>query len=96
MNIEVHQPELEALIQQRMASGAFHDVEDALIQALKSSPPPERTDTLPSDGIDFGDPLPRDKSFIELSKSVRGSLTDEEVDTLFARNPSVIRSLDLS
>lgn len=37
MNIEVHQPELEAFIQQRMASGAFHNVEDALIQALEST-----------------------------------------------------------
>ena len=40
MNIEIHQPELEALIQQRMASGAFHDVEDALIYALKAAPLP--------------------------------------------------------
>jgi hypothetical protein len=38
MTIEVRRPELEALIQEWMKSGAFQDVEDALIQALKSSP----------------------------------------------------------
>ncbi|ADW69323.1 hypothetical protein [Granulicella tundricola] len=38
MTIEIHQPELEALIQQRMASGHFQDVEDVLIQALKLAP----------------------------------------------------------
>lgn len=42
MNIEIHQSEFEALIHQRMASGAFHDVEDALIDALKSAPHPKR------------------------------------------------------
>lgn len=42
MRIEIHQLELEALIQQRMESGAFQSVEDVLMQALKSSRPPER------------------------------------------------------
>lgn len=40
MIIEIHQPEIEALIEQRMATGAFRDVEDVLIQALKSAPLP--------------------------------------------------------
>ncbi len=39
MTIEIHRPELEALIQERMASGVFQSVEDALIQALRSSLP---------------------------------------------------------
>ena len=39
MTIEIHRPELEALIIQRMKSGGFHNVEDALLQALKTSPP---------------------------------------------------------
>jgi hypothetical protein len=38
MSIEIHQPKIEALIQQRMASGAFHDVEEVLLYALKSAP----------------------------------------------------------
>ena len=32
MNIEIHQPELEAMIQQRMRTGRFRDVEDVLLQ----------------------------------------------------------------
>ncbi len=40
MTIEIHQPEIEALIQQRLQSGAFLDVEDVLLQALKSSEVP--------------------------------------------------------
>src|ERR1019366_6216702 len=37
MTIEVHRPELEALIRERMKSGAFQNVEDVLMQALQSS-----------------------------------------------------------
>ncbi len=40
MTIEIHRPELQALIQEWMKTGAFPTVEDALIQALKSSPLP--------------------------------------------------------
>jgi hypothetical protein len=40
MTIEIHRPELEALILERMKSGAFQNVEDVLMQALKSAPPP--------------------------------------------------------
>ncbi len=41
MTIEIHRPELEALIMQRMRSGGFHNIEDALMQALETSPVPE-------------------------------------------------------
>jgi hypothetical protein len=44
MTIEVHKPELEALIQERLRS-VFTDVEDILIQALKSAPLSERPGT---------------------------------------------------
>ena len=40
MTVEIHQPETEALIQQQMASGAFHDVEEVLLHALRSAPIP--------------------------------------------------------
>ena len=39
MMIEIQEPELEALILERMQRGAFPRVEDVLLQALKSSPP---------------------------------------------------------
>jgi hypothetical protein len=38
MTIEIQRPELEALIRERMESGAFQNVEDVLMQALKASP----------------------------------------------------------
>jgi hypothetical protein len=34
MTIEIHQPELESLIQQRMKSGAFRSIEEVLMHAL--------------------------------------------------------------
>jgi hypothetical protein len=37
MTIEIRQPELVALIQEHMESGAFQTVDELLIQALKSS-----------------------------------------------------------
>ena len=40
MTIEIQRPELEALIHEWMMSGVFQNVEDVLMQALKSSPPP--------------------------------------------------------
>jgi hypothetical protein len=40
MTIEIRRPELEALIRERMKTGAFQTVEDALMQALESSPLP--------------------------------------------------------
>ena len=50
MTIEIHKPELEALIQERMKSGTFQNVEDVLLQALKSSPLRVEKDTgLPDD-----------------------------------------------
>jgi hypothetical protein len=39
MTIEIRSPEVEALIQQRMRSGAFSNVEDVILHALRSSKP---------------------------------------------------------
>lgn len=39
MTIQIHRPELEALIIEHMKAGGFQSVEDALLQALKASPP---------------------------------------------------------
>jgi hypothetical protein len=38
VTIEIHQPEIEDIIRQRLATGAFQDVEDVLIHALRSTP----------------------------------------------------------
>jgi hypothetical protein len=73
MTIEIHSPELEALIRERMNSGGFRNVEDVIMHAFRSAPvaepPPHRTG----------------QELIDLCAKVRGLLTDEEVDTLFSR-----------
>ena len=39
MTIEIHQPELEALLIDRMKAGNFQSVEEVIMQALKAAPP---------------------------------------------------------
>lgn len=46
MTIEIQQPELVALILDRMQKGAFESVEDVLLQALKTSPLPSQENDL--------------------------------------------------
>jgi hypothetical protein len=60
MTIEIHQPEIEALIEQRMASGAFQDVEEMLLYALKSAPVPSADKQLKKNFAQFlmDSPLP--------------------------------------
>ena len=48
--IEIEKPELEALILERMQIGAFPTVEDALLQALKSSALPTEQKNIESNG----------------------------------------------
>jgi hypothetical protein len=45
MTIEIHRPELEALIIERLRSGAFKSIEDVLMQALQGSPFPAKKET---------------------------------------------------
>ncbi len=40
MSVEIDQPEIEALIEQRIASGHFQDAEEVLLFALRSAPFP--------------------------------------------------------
>jgi hypothetical protein len=47
--IEIRQPELEALIMERLQTGAFQHVEDVLYQALTPArPPANATSSLPT------------------------------------------------
>jgi len=41
VTVDLHHPELEALIRERMGTGRFSTVEEALISALKASEPGE-------------------------------------------------------
>ena len=45
MTIEIHKPELEALILEWLRSGAFDSIEDVLMQALQGSPIPSKKET---------------------------------------------------
>ena len=38
MTIEIHRPELEALLMERMRAGAFQNLEDVIMQALETAP----------------------------------------------------------
>ncbi len=60
MTIQITRPEVEALINQRLQSGAFRNAEDVILQALQSSPP-----TTPSDA-------PPAKDIVELFAPLRG------------------------
>jgi hypothetical protein len=84
MQIEIHRPELEALIEQRLQSGAFENAEDLIWKALSSTEPSAATA-----------PVSQAKNLVELFAPVRGLLTDEEVDDLFSRNTSTGRLVDL-
>ena len=48
MVIEIHSPEAEAIIRQRMSTDGFKDAEDVIIQALNSSPAPKTAAADPS------------------------------------------------
>jgi hypothetical protein len=50
MTVEIHRPELEALILERMKTGGFHDVEDVLLRALRISPLAGDQTTRPCEG----------------------------------------------
>ena len=68
MTIDIRQPELEALIQQRMASGRFQSIEDLLKQTLSGSLVPEASD----------DERPR-KTGLELLEAIQ-AMPRKEVD----------------
>ena len=43
MTIHITRPEVEAIINERLQSGAFEDAEDVILQALRSSAPEPHT-----------------------------------------------------
>jgi hypothetical protein len=61
MTIEIHEPELEALIGKRMATGAFETIEDALLQALRLAPLPANLsgDDVSKSGLEVFEALQR-------------------------------------
>ena len=43
--IEIHQPEVEALIRHRLTAGGFDSIEEVLLQALQDAPLPSKAST---------------------------------------------------
>lgn len=43
MTIEIDEPELQEILQQRLSTGSFRDLADVVGQALRSSPPVSST-----------------------------------------------------
>ncbi len=81
MTIEIHEPELEALIQQRMDSGRFRSVEEVLLSALKTSAPAEEQQSTAPSKQNLADFL--------MSSPLPGSGLDLE------RAPDLARAVDL-
>ena len=87
MTLEISRPETEARIQRFLQSGQFHDLDELLSKALDALPEPAATVETPPERR-------TGQWLIDASAKVRGLLTDEEVDTLFRRNPSFARPVD--
>ena len=80
MTIHITKPEVEALINVRLRSGAFKDAEDVILQALQTSPAPEAV------------AVSRYKSLTEMFEAAQG--LGDDLD--FSRNPSFGRQVNLS
>lgn len=87
MTLEITRPETEARIQRYLQSGQFHDLDELLTKAL---------DALPEPAAPSSTPAAQAANLVELFEPVRGLLTDEEIDTIFSRNRSASRLIDLS
>jgi len=73
MIIQINKPEVEALINQRLQTGAFKDAEDLVFQALQSSPPNAATIQQPTDSSEA-------KTMFELFAPLRGLNIDFDAD----------------
>jgi Arc/MetJ-type ribon-helix-helix transcriptional regulator len=87
MNLEIHNPELMQRVNAQIQSGHFHDADELIEKAL---------DALEEKAAAPSAPSAEPKNLVELFAPLRGQFTDEEVDTLFSRNRSTARPLDLT
>lgn len=87
MNLEIHKPELVQRVNAHIRTGQFHDADELLEKAL--------------DALEGKAAAPRAASAeprnpVEPFAPLRGQFTDEEVDTLFRRNRSAARPIDIA
>ena len=82
--IQIQQPEVEALIQQRLTAGGFDNIEEVLLQALQDAPLPVRPklhDT--GTGADL------------IAALQRSPFNGLDIDFEFARQPMPVREVEL-
>ncbi len=87
MTLEITRPETQARIQRYLQSGQFHDLDELLTKALDALP-----ESVAPSNANGGQAA----NLVELFAPVRGLLTDEEINTIFSRNRSPGRPIDLS
>ncbi len=87
MNLELHNSELLQRLNGHIRTGNFHDADDLIEKAL---------DALEANAAMLPAPATAPKNLVELFAPLRCQFTDEEVDILFSRNPSVARPIDLA
>ena len=88
MTIEITRPELEAIIQQQLLSGAYLNAEDVIFHALQA----KGAEAI-SAKANLGQDL-QSKTLDELLAPVRGLFADGELD--FRRTPSTSRITDFA
>jgi hypothetical protein len=79
-------PRQQKAIEAAIQAGVIHSVEEFLDSAIATLPQPESP----------GSRAAQAANLVELFEPIRGLLTDVEVDTLFIRNPSTGRPVDLT
>jgi len=79
-------PHQEKAIEAAIRAGVIHSVEEFLDSAIATLPQPVSPSTRAAHAANL----------VELFEPIRGVLTDDEVDTLFTRNASTGRPVDLT
>ena len=87
MNLEIHNPELVQRVNAHIQAGHFHDTDEPFEKA---------PDALEGKAAEPPATSAEPKNLVELFAPLRGQFTDEEIDTLFSRNRSTARPLDLT
>jgi Arc/MetJ-type ribon-helix-helix transcriptional regulator len=86
MNLEIHKPELVHRVNAHIQAGHFQDTDELIEMAL---------DALDEKGLVPKRPARTGQDLIDVCARVRGLLSNEEVDTIFSRNRSGSRPVDL-
>ncbi len=87
MNLQIHNPDLAQRVSAQIRTRRLHGADELIEQALEAldqvSPAVDSPSTTPN-------------NLLELAAPMRGLFTDDEIDTLFKREPSPDRPLDLT